>query len=74
MVRASEHSQVWVVSHGSRLISALESHSGCNSIQLDKTLGQTEVVDQGVLNRPAWHRSAYNKCLALNYVDPQQTI
>ena len=55
IVRASEHSQVWVVSHASRLIGTLESHAGCNSIRLDKTLGQTEVVDQGMLDRPAWH-------------------
>ena len=55
IVRASKTSQVWVVSHASRLISALEAHDGCNSIQLEKTLGQTEVVDQGMLDRPPWH-------------------
>lgn len=55
IVRASEYSQVWVVSHASRLISALESNDDCNSIQLEKMLGQTEVVDQGMLDRPAWH-------------------
>lgn len=55
IVRASEYSQVWVVSHASRLISALEDHDRCNSIQLEKTLGQTEVVDQGMLDRPPWH-------------------
>lgn len=55
IVRASEYSQVWVVSHASRLVGALESHTDCNSIQLEKTLGQTEVVDQGMLDRPAWN-------------------
>lgn len=54
IVRASEYSQVWVVSHSSRLIGALEAHEGCNSIHLEKTLGQTEVVDQGLLDRPPW--------------------
>jgi predicted ATPase len=54
IVRASDYSQVWVVSHAPRLVGALESHAGCNSIQLEKTLGQTEVVDQGMLDRPAW--------------------
>ena len=53
--RASERSQVWVVSHASRLISALESHDDCNSIQLDKSFGQTVIPDQGLLERPAWH-------------------
>lgn len=55
IVRASRFSQVWVVSHASRLISTLEDHPGCNSIQLEKTLGQTEVVDQGMLDKPPWH-------------------
>ncbi len=54
IVRASKQSQVWVVSHASRLISALEAHEGCNSIQLEKTFGQTEVVDQGLLDQPPW--------------------
>lgn len=54
IVRASDYSQVWVVSHAPRLVSALENYAGCNSIQLEKTLGQTEVVDQGMLDRPAW--------------------
>lgn len=55
IIRASEYSQVWVVSHAPRLIETLEAHEGCNSIQLEKTLGQTEVVDQGLLDRPSWH-------------------
>ena len=55
IVRASTQSQIWVVSHASRLISALESCDNCNSIQLEKSLGQTEVVDQGMLDRPPWH-------------------
>lgn len=55
IIRASAHSQIWVVSHASRLVSALESHPRCNSIQLEKTLGQTEVVGQGMLDRPPWH-------------------
>lgn len=55
IVRASEYSQVWVVSHAYRLVNALEAHEGCNSIRLEKTLGQKEVVDQGVFDRPPWH-------------------
>jgi predicted ATPase len=55
IVRASDRSQVWVVTHSSRLIAALEAHEVCNAIQLGKALGQTEVIDQGLLDRPAWH-------------------
>jgi len=54
IVRASESCQVWVVSHASRLIGALEQHPACNSIQLKKTLGQTEIVGQGLFDAPAW--------------------
>ena len=54
IVRASARSQVWVVTHSSRLIGALEAHESCNSIQLEKHLGQTQVIDQGLLDRPAW--------------------
>ena len=54
IIRASGNSQIWVVSHASRLIGALEELEDCNSIQLEKTLGQTEVLDQGMLDRPSW--------------------
>jgi predicted ATPase len=54
IIRASKSTQVWVVSHASRLIAALESADNCNSICLDKELGQTIVVDQGMLDEPMW--------------------
>ncbi len=54
IIRASKFSQIWVVSHASRLISAIERHPNCNSIQLEKDFGQTQVVGQGMLDRPAW--------------------
>jgi predicted ATPase len=55
IIRASKTTQVWVVSHASRLIAALEDSNDCNSIGLDKYLGQTQVVDQGLLDVPSWH-------------------
>lgn len=55
ITRAAESTQVWVVSHASRLITALESSEECNSLMLDKFLGQTEVVGQGLLDKPLWH-------------------
>jgi predicted ATPase len=51
---ASKETQIWVVSHASRLIAALEQNSACSSFQLEKELGETHIVGQGKLDRPAW--------------------
>ena len=61
IIRAAATTQVWVVSHASRLIAALESSDDCNSVQLRKCLGQTEVVGQGMLDKPSWHWPDKNK-------------
>lgn len=55
IIRASEQCQVWVVSHARRLVAALEQDASCNSIVLEKVLGQTRVAGQGMLDEPAWH-------------------
>ena len=55
IIRASQQSQLWVVSHARRLISALQQDLECNCIVLEKNLGQTEVIGQGMLDQPAWH-------------------
>lgn len=55
IVHASLRSQVWVVSHASRLIAALEAADDCNSIHLEKTLSETRIAGQGLLDEPAWH-------------------
>jgi len=55
IVHAATQSQVWVVSHASRLIAALEENRQCNTIRLTKELGQTSIVGQGMLDEPAWH-------------------
>jgi predicted ATPase len=54
IIRASMNTQVWVISHASRLIAALENAKECNSLQLEKCLGQTQVVGQGMLDQPSW--------------------
>lgn len=54
IVQAAQHCQVWVVSHASRLIAALERAPECNPILLEKILGQTGVVGQGMLAQPPW--------------------
>ncbi len=55
IIRASTDTQVWVVSHASRLIATLQAAEECNSVQLEKTFGQTSVVGQRMLDQPAWH-------------------
>ena len=55
IIQASNHCQVWVVSHASRLIAALQQDEGCNSIVLEKVMGETRIVGQGILDAPAWH-------------------
>lgn len=54
IVRASEATQVWVVSHAPRLIAALERADECNSVHLHKELGQTQVAGQDLLDQPMW--------------------
>ena len=54
IIRASQDCQVWVVSHATRLIAALQQDEQCNCIVLEKNFGQTEVVGQGMLDEPAW--------------------
>ncbi|MBT3048496.1 MAG: AAA family ATPase [gamma proteobacterium symbiont of Ctena orbiculata] len=54
IIKASEQTQVWVVSHASRLIAALEKADNCHSLGLEKELGQTIVRDQGLLDEPMW--------------------
>ncbi len=55
IIRAAESTQVWIVTHANRLIAALESSEECNSLKLDKNLGQTQIVGQGMLDEPSWH-------------------
>jgi predicted ATPase len=54
IIKASQSTQVWVVSHAPRLIAALERSNQCHAIALDKQLGQTIVKGQGMLDEPPW--------------------
>lgn len=51
---AAKQTQVIVVSHASRLIAALEQNPACQSVQLEKNLGETQILGQGKLDRPPW--------------------
>jgi predicted ATPase len=55
IARASERSQVIVVTHAQRLIAALSEQQGCHSIMLEKIFGETSVVGMNKLRAPAWH-------------------
>ncbi len=55
--QASQHSQLWVVSHASRLVAALNENPACHGVELTKELGETRVIGQGLLNTPTWHWS-----------------
>jgi predicted ATPase len=52
--RAARDTQVWVVSHASRLVAALEREADCNRIALEKELGETRLVGQRPLDVPPW--------------------
>ena len=54
IIKASRNSQIWVVSHASRLISALECAEQWNALALEKQLGQTVLLGQESLDEPVW--------------------
>jgi predicted ATPase len=54
IARAAQRSQLIVVSHAPRLIAALEESRDCNSITLEKDLGETRVAGVDRLDRPRW--------------------
>jgi predicted ATPase len=58
--QASQHSQLWVVSHASRLVAALNEHPECHGVELTKELGETQIVGQGLLSTPNWHWSEHH--------------
>ena len=54
IAKAAQRSQVWVVTHSNRLAAALEAVPEAEPIHLLKELGETQVLDQGLLERPPW--------------------
>ena len=55
IAKAAECSQVIVVTHAAKLISALWQQQGCHSVVLEKTFGETSIVGMKELGAPAWH-------------------
>lgn len=54
IIRASRECQVWVVTHASRLVAALEDHELTESIALEKDLGETQIRGLRELDKPPW--------------------
>ncbi|WP_367345443.1 AAA family ATPase [Stenotrophomonas bentonitica] len=55
IIAATARSQLWVVSHATRLVAALRESPLCNSIALEKQMSRTTLVGQGLLDAPAWY-------------------
>ena len=55
IARAARDAQVLVVSHATRLIATLEEQDECNSLMLEKELGETQVIGADQLDMPVWH-------------------
>ncbi|MDF7660750.1 AAA family ATPase [Erwiniaceae bacterium L1_54_6] len=54
ILQASQHTQIWVISHANRLVNALMRDPECHIIELEKELGQTRIKGQNMLDVPAW--------------------
>jgi len=54
IIHASRNTQIWVISHSSRLVAALSESPECQSIVLEKEIGETRIVGQGTLDQPPW--------------------
>lgn len=54
IARASQQSQVLVVSHAARLVAALERESQSQSIVLERKLGATALANDDALDLPPW--------------------
>ena len=54
IARAAERTQIIVVTHSEALISALSEQSGCNSIMLEKSFGETAISGMNKMSAPAW--------------------
>jgi predicted ATPase len=54
ITHAARRTQVWVVSHSSRLVAALAEDPECRSIVLEKELGETRVAGQSLIDKPSW--------------------
>ena len=52
--RVSRSTQIWVITHTNRLVSALNEYPGTQGIELVKDFGRTQIVGQQILDQPPW--------------------
>ncbi|ASJ70534.1 AAA family ATPase [Granulosicoccus antarcticus] len=52
--KATERSQVWIISHSRELVRRLEIVEGCSNHILEKSLGRTVVSGLAELDKPPW--------------------
>ena len=55
ILQASRHTQIWVISHANRLVNTLAQDPECQTVELEKELGQTRIRGLGMLDTPSWH-------------------
>jgi predicted ATPase len=55
IAQAARQTQLLVVSHAARLIATLEGERECNSLHLEKELGETRLSGMGEFDHPVWH-------------------
>ncbi len=55
IIRASQETQVWVVSHSMKLVKELNMDADYHGVALTKELGETVIKGQGLLDQPPWH-------------------
>ncbi len=54
ILRASERSQMIVVTHSQQLVECLDEHPDCRAIRLIRDFGETVEVEQNLLNQYQW--------------------
>lgn len=55
IAQASANTQVLVVSHAQQLISTLATNPECQTLRLEKELGETRIANIGKFDLPTWH-------------------
>lgn len=54
ILRSSERSQIIVVTHSHKLVDALSQTGEANMVQLEKSFGETRIVNQNLLDHYSW--------------------
>jgi predicted ATPase len=54
IIHAARNTQVWVVSHSSRLVAALAEAPECRSIVLEKEVGETRIAGESLMSKISW--------------------